>query len=85
MLSPMFIHLWFRLGLAAMFLTITSVGIYGATTLGEGLDLKDTVPDDSYFSEFFSLTSDYFVDFGPRVNVVVEENPSQGERVRPGS
>lgn len=77
-LSPMFLRPWFRLGLAAMFLTITSVGIYGATTLGEGLDLKDTVPDDSYFSEFFSLTSDYFVDFGPRVNVVVKENPSQG-------
>jgi predicted RND superfamily exporter protein len=73
-LAPMFLQRWFRLALAAMFFTITCIGIYFATTLGEGLDLKDTVPDDSYFSEFFGLTSDYFQDYGPRINVVIEEN-----------
>ncbi|XP_077930263.1 patched domain-containing protein 3-like [Halichoerus grypus] len=47
--------------------------IYGCFQVQEGLDLRNLASDDSYITPYFNVEEEYFLDYGPRVTVIVTE------------
>ena len=55
------------------FAAYIGVSAWGVAQVHEGLDLHDLVKDDSYAAEYYDKEAKYFVDYGPRVNVLIDE------------
>eukprot|EP00004_Rigifila_ramosa_P003663 TRINITY_DN1390_c0_g1_i1.p1 TRINITY_DN1390_c0_g1~~TRINITY_DN1390_c0_g1_i1.p1 ORF type:complete len:911 (+),score=232.44 TRINITY_DN1390_c0_g1_i1:102-2735(+) len=77
----------YKVFIMVLFSCLLGLGGWGISNLQEGLDLKDVVSDDSYYSEFYRLTSDFFDKYGPPLNIVIEEgvtysNPFQRQELR---
>ncbi|XP_044280952.1 patched domain-containing protein 3-like [Varanus komodoensis] len=72
--GPFLMRKWTKVFVVVLYFLYLTSSIYGTVYVKEGIDLRNVAVDDSYIVPYYDLEDQFFLDYGPRIMVIVTES-----------